>query len=164
MHASNHGNQAQSQQVFFRWENADSLQRLPPKKVKATRWNGIRELEQKERCRVLNEMCRGQTDRAGLGFKKNQKLLKDMKPQEHRKCLTRLVEDIDENDMLVYLYGCAKQGQWLRGNSAMQVDISMTNFHRQVTCDSGERITLDPATCVIIISYCTLFHILNGCR
>ena len=36
--------------------------------------------------------------------------------------------------------------------------LSTTNFHRQLTWDSEERLTLDPATCVIIISNCTLFH------
>ena len=57
-------------------------------------------------------MCRGQTERAGLRVKKNQKLLKDMNPQEQRMCLTSLVKDVDEDDMLVYLYGCVKQGQY----------------------------------------------------
>ncbi|XP_072020302.1 uncharacterized protein [Amphiura filiformis] len=48
----------------------DCLQR----KAKQPRWNGVRELEQRERHLILNDMCRGQTDIAGLGFKKNQKL------------------------------------------------------------------------------------------
>ena len=30
------------------------------------------------------KMCRGQTDRAGLDFKKTQKLIKDVKPRQHR--------------------------------------------------------------------------------
>ncbi|XP_071836870.1 uncharacterized protein [Apostichopus japonicus] len=47
-----------------------------------------------------------------------------MSHQEHRKCLTGLVKDVDEEDMLVYLYGCAKQKQWLKWESAMQVDTS----------------------------------------
>ena len=51
------------------------------RKSKQSRWNGVRELKQRERHLILNEMCRGQTARAGLGFKKNQKLLKDMKPK-----------------------------------------------------------------------------------
>ena len=36
--------------------------------------------------------------------------------------LTSLVEDVDEENMLVYLSGCAKQGQWLRWESAVQAD------------------------------------------
>ena len=80
-------------------------------KAKQVRWNGVKEQEQRERHLILNEMCRGQTDRAGLGFKKTQKLIKDIKPRQHRQSLTSLVEDVDEDHMLVYLYGCAKQGQ-----------------------------------------------------
>ena len=45
-----------------------------------------------------------------------------MTRREHRKCLTNLVKDIDEEDLLVDLYGCAKQGQWLRWDSAIQTD------------------------------------------
>ena len=74
---------------------------------------------------IWYEMCRGQTDRADLGFKKNQKLLKDMNPPPQKKeSLTSLVKDGDKDDMLVYLYGYAKQGQWLRWDCAMQVDTS----------------------------------------
>ena len=71
-------------------------------------------------------MCRGQTDRAGLSFKKTQKLIKDMKPRQHQQSLTSLVKDVDEDDMLVhlYMYGCAKQGQWLKWESVLQVDTS----------------------------------------
>ncbi len=78
----------------------------PPREVlekkKLARWNGVKEIEQKERHLVINEMCRGQTDRAGLGYKANQKLIKDMTPQEHRKALTSLVKDVDEETMLVH--------------------------------------------------------------
>ena len=71
------------------------------KKAKQVRWNGVKELEQRERHLILNEMYRGQTDRAGLGFKKTQKLIKDMKPrQQHRQSLTSLVKDVDEDACL----------------------------------------------------------------
>ena len=95
------------------------------KKAKQVRWNGVKELEQRERHLILNEMWRGQTDRAGLCLKKTQKLIKDMKPRQHRQSLTSLVKDVDEDDMLVYLYGCTKQGQWLKWESVMQVDTSL---------------------------------------
>ena len=39
------------------------------KKTKQVRWNGVKELEQRECHLILNEMCRGQTDRVGLDFK-----------------------------------------------------------------------------------------------
>ncbi|XP_072016890.1 uncharacterized protein [Amphiura filiformis] len=58
------------------------------------------------------------------GFKKTRKLIKDMGQKEHRKCLTNLVKEVNEEDMLVYLYGCPKQGQWLKLDSAMQTDTS----------------------------------------
>ena len=35
-----------------------------------------------------------------------------------------LVKNVDEDDMFVYLYVSAKQGQWHRLDSAMQVDLS----------------------------------------
>ncbi|XP_072022867.1 uncharacterized protein [Amphiura filiformis] len=157
----------------------DCLQR----KEKQSRWNGVREFEQRERHLILNDMCRGQTDRAGLGFKKNQKLLRDMKPQEHRKCLNSLVKAVDEDDMLVYLYGCAKQGQWLRWDSAMQVDTSwkkllevwapeLLSFHVNATHDqfpSPANLRLwgktNLGSCHLCHhNNCTLFHILNGCN
>ena len=84
----------------------------------------MKELEQKERHLILNEMCRGQTDRAGFGYRITQMLIRDMTIREHKKCLTNLVKDIYEKDMLVYLNGCVKQGQWLRWDSAIQTDMS----------------------------------------
>jgi hypothetical protein len=153
------------------------------KKAKQPRWNGVKELEQRERQLVINEMSRGQTDKAGLGFKKNQKLIKDMTPQEHRKCLTSLVKDVDEDDMLVYLYGCAKQGQWLKWDSAMQVDTSwkkllyvwtpellsfhINAIHDQLPSPANLRLWGKTAlgTCQLCHhNHCTLFHILNGCN
>ena len=94
------------------------------KKKKLARWNGVKEIEQKERHLVINELCRGQTDRAGLGYKVNQKLIKD--PHEHRKALTSLVNDVDEETtcMLVHLYSCAAQGNWTTWFNVMQVDTS----------------------------------------
>ena len=68
----------------------------------------VRKVNSNEDYLILNEMCRGQTDRAGLSFKKTQKLIKDMKPRQHQQSLTSLVKDVDEDDMPVHLYGCAK--------------------------------------------------------
>ena len=81
-------------------------------------------IEQKERHLIINEMCRGQVGRAGLGFKTNQKLIKDMTPQEHRKALTSLVKDVDEDSMLIRLSACAVQGKWTTWDKVMQVDTS----------------------------------------
>ena len=128
-------------------------------------------------------MCRGQTDRAGLGYKKTQKLIKDMKPREHRQSLTSLVKDVDEDDMVVYLYGCTKQGQWLKWKSVMQVDTSwkkllyvwtpeLLSFHFNAIHDqlpSPANLRLwgktNLGSCHLCHhSNCTLFHILNGCN
>ena len=51
-----------------------------------------------------------------------------MKPQEHRKHLNTIVNDVNIEDILVYLYGYAKQGKWLRWDYAMQVD----TFHKKL--------------------------------
>ena len=153
------------------------------KKKDKSRWNGVKELEQKERHLILNEMSRGQTDRAGLGFRKNQKLIKDMSQKEHRKCLTNLVKNVDEEDMLVYLYGCAKQGQWLRWESAMQADTSwkkllyvwtpellsfqINAIHDQLPSPSNLRLwgKTNLGLCQLCNHQnCTLLHILNCCN
>ena len=103
--------------------------------------------------------------------------------QEHRKCLTGLVKDVDEDDMLVYLYGCAKQGQWLKWDSAMQVDTSwkkllyvwtpeLLSFHINAIHDQLQtpmnlrlRGKTNLGSCQLCHhSNCTLFHILNGCN
>ncbi|XP_072028330.1 uncharacterized protein [Amphiura filiformis] len=47
-----------------------------------------------------------------------------MSQKQHRKCLTNLVKEVNEEDMLVYLYGCAKQEQLLKWDSAVQTDTS----------------------------------------
>ena len=126
-------------------------------------------------------MCRGKTDRADLGFKKTQKLIKDMKPRQHRQSLTSLVKDVDEDDILVYLYGCANQGQWLK--SVMQVDTSwmrllyewtpeLLSFHLNAVHDqlpSPANLRLwgktNLGSCQLCQnSNCILFHILNGCN
>lgn len=153
------------------------------RKKNLARWNGVKEIEQKERHLIINEMCRGQTDRAGLGFKANQKLIKDMNPQEHRKALTSLVKDIDEENMLVHLYSCAAQGNWTTWDSVMQVDTSwkkilylwspeLLAFHVNSihdTLPSPANLKLWGKTNLGICQlcnhqHCTLFHILNGCK
>ena len=69
-------------------------------------------------------MCRGQNDRAGFGYRKTQMLIRHLTRREHKKCITNLVKYIDEEEVLVCLNECVKQGQWLRWNSAMQTDTS----------------------------------------
>ncbi|XP_072020485.1 uncharacterized protein [Amphiura filiformis] len=79
--------------------------------------------------------------------------------------------------MLVYLYGCTKQGQWLRLDSAMQVDTSckkllyvwtpeLLSFHVNAIHDqlpSPSKTNL--GSCHLCHhNNCTLFHILNGCN
>ena len=110
-------------------------------------------------------------------------LIRDLSRREHRKCLTNLVKDIDEEDMLVYLYGCAQQGQWLRWHSAMQTDpslkkllhvwtLELLSFHIRSIHDqlpSPAKLRLSGKTNLGLCQLChhrqcTLLHILNGCR
>jgi len=152
-------------------------------KMKLSRWNGVKELEERERHLIINEMCRGQHDRAGLGFHRHHTLTKSMQPSEHRKSLTNLVKEVAEDDMIVYLHSCAKQGQFLKWDTAMQVDTSwkkllyvwspeLLSFHINAIHDllpSPANLRLwgktDIGTCQLCHYHnCTLFHILNGCN
>ena len=45
------------------------------KKKNLPRWNGVKVMEQKERHLIVNEIRRGQTDRAGVGYKVDMKLI-----------------------------------------------------------------------------------------
>ena len=152
-------------------------------KQQLSRWNGVKELEERERHLLINEMCRGQHDRAGIGFHRHQKLTKAMTPSEHRKCISSLIKEVDEEDMIIFLHSCAKQGQFLKWDTAMQVDTSwnkllyvwspeLLSFHINAIHDllpSPANLKLwgktDTGTCKLCHhTNCTLFHILNGCN
>ena len=95
------------------------------RKKELNNWNGIKELEQRERHLVLNEISnvgRGQTNRAGLGLHPKMKRIAKMNPKEHRQALTSLTKEVDEEQALLYLYNCAKQGQWLKWDYIMSLD------------------------------------------
>ena len=85
------------------------LARLKGKK----NWNGAKELEERERHLFVNELCRGQQGRHGVGFVKGEQRMQKMSKKEHRKALTTLVKEVTEDQMLVNLYSMAKQGRWL---------------------------------------------------
>ena len=152
-------------------------------KQKLSRWNGVKELENRERHLLINEICRGQHDRAGLGLRRNQKRISAMLPNEHRKSITNLIKEVDEEDMITYLYSCAKQGQFLKWDTAMQVDTSwnkllyiwspeLLSFHINAVHDllpSPANLRLwgktDTGKCELCHhNNCTLFHILNNCN
>lgn len=86
-------------------------------------WNGVKELEERERHLVFKDLCRGgQIGRQGVGFSKGEKRLGEMSKKEHRKALTTLVKEVTEEQMLVNLYSMAQQGRWLGWETAMQLD------------------------------------------
>ncbi|XP_072037648.1 uncharacterized protein [Amphiura filiformis] len=105
-----------------------------------------------------------------------------MSQKKHRKCLTNLVKEVNDEDMLVYLYRCAKQGQWLKWDSAMQTDTSwkkllyvctpeILSFHINAIHDqlpSPANLKLWGKTNLGLCQLCnyrncTLLHILNCC-
>ena len=45
-----------------------------------------------------------------------------MSQHEERRELNSLVREIDEDNALVYLYSCNKQGQWLKWDCVMSLD------------------------------------------
>ena len=96
------------------------MERLRGKK----NWNGVKELEDRERHLFVNELCRGQHSRCGVGYLKSEKRLAEMDRKDHRKALTSLVKEVTEEHMLVNLYSMVKQGRWLGWETAMQLDIS----------------------------------------
>ena len=86
-------------------------------------WNGVKELQERERHLLLNELCKGQHTRQGLGFTKTGKRIDQMSKKEHRNALSSLVKEVSEEQILVSLYNMAQQGRWLSWETAMQMDI-----------------------------------------
>ena len=119
---------------------------------------------------------------------RTQKLIKDMKPRQHTQSLTSLVKDVDEDDMLVYLYGCAKHGQWLKwwlnlscksihhvrsccmyGHSSPALELLSIHFNAVMTnchlLQIWDYVKTNLGSCQFCHNNsCTLFHILNGCN
>ena len=87
-----------------------------------TNWNGAKELEEREHHLFLDELCRGQQGRHGVGFIKGEKRIQEMNKKEHRKALTTLVKEVTEEQMLVNLYSMAQQGKCFGLETAMQLD------------------------------------------
>ena len=85
-------------------------------------WNGVKELHERERHLFINELCRGQHGRQGLGFIKGQKRQEQMAKQEHRSTLSSITKDVSEEHLLVSLYGMAQQGRFLGWETAMHMD------------------------------------------
>ncbi|XP_041471214.1 uncharacterized protein LOC121420617 [Lytechinus variegatus] len=91
---------------------------------KKKQWNGVKELEERERHLFINELCRGQPGRQGLAFAKMVKRADKMNRREHRNAISGLVKEVlAEEQMLVSLYSIAQQGRWLGWEIAMQLDI-----------------------------------------
>ena len=83
-------------------------------------WNGVKELHERERRLFINELCRGQIGRQGLGFIRGQKCIDQMTKREHRSSVSSLTKDIPEEHLLVSLYGMVKQCRFLEWETAMQ--------------------------------------------
>jgi len=86
-------------------------------------WNGVKELHDRERHLFINELCRGQHGRQGLGSTKTTKRIDQMSKKEHRSAMSSLAKDISEEQLLVSLYSMAQQGRWLAWEIAMRMDI-----------------------------------------
>ena len=95
---------------------------------KKKNWNGVKELEERERHLIINELCRGQTGRQGLGYRRTEKRVNKMSTREHRQALSKLVKEVSEEQLLVSLYGMAQQGRWLAWETAMQMDTRWTKL------------------------------------
>ncbi|XP_072039086.1 uncharacterized protein [Amphiura filiformis] len=85
-------------------------------------WNGVKELHEREIHLFINELCRGQHGRQGLGFIKGPKRQEQMSKQEHRSTLSSITKDVSEEHLLVSLYRMAKQGRFLGRETAMHMD------------------------------------------
>ena len=151
--------------------------------MKKKQWNGVRELEEKERHLALNVLCRGNSGRAGLGLIKLQKPVSKMSKTEHRQELTRLTKQSEEHQALVYVYNMAQQGRPLAWDAVMFLDISwrslvysfsdkLLSFYLNSMADtlpSPSNLMKWKATslgsCPLCdYNHCTLFHILSNCR
>ena len=84
-------------------------------------WNGVKELHERERHLIINELWRGQIGRQGLGFIKGQKHIDQMTEREHKTSVSSLTKDIAEVHLLVSLYGTVKQGRFLGWEPTMQI-------------------------------------------
>ena len=145
-------------------------------------WNGVRELEERERHLALNELCRGNSGRAGLGLIPLRRT-SDMTPKEHRQELSRLAKESEEERALVYVYSMAKQGRPLAWDAVMFLDVRWRNllysFSDKIlsfylnsiadTLPSPANLLLwkmSPIGSCPLCGYqhCTLFHILSNCR
>ncbi len=95
------------------------------RKGDAKQWNGVAELEERERHLVLDELANmrtGQTNRQGLGYGKRTKRSDQMTKKEKRNTLNQMVKEVNEDQALTYLYDCAKQGNWLKWDTVMNLD------------------------------------------
>ena len=157
-----------------------------PARQAAKNWNGTKELEERERHLILNEMSNmycGQTNRKGLGSIKRQKRKIDMNKKEERKALTNLTKEVDEEQTLLYLYNCSKQGQFLKWDTIMDMDTlwkeqlyvinpNLLSFRINATHDvlpTPANLHLWKKTDNPICNLCsaekgTLHHILNNCN
>ena len=148
----------------------------------AKNWNGVKELQDKERHLVLNEICRGQIGRSGLGLQKR-KMINKMSTKEHRQELTKLVKKSEEESLLIHVYGMAKQGRALIWDTVMFLDTrwckliyslsdKLLSFYLNSLSDTlptPANLTMwkktKLGTCTLCqYNYCTLAHILNNCR
>ena len=145
-------------------------------------WNGVRELEERERHLALNELCRGNLGRAGLGLFPLRRV-SNMSPKEHRQELSRLAKQSDEEEALVYVYSMAKQGRPLAWDAVMFLDVrwrkliysfsdKLLSFYLNSLSDtlpSPANLLLWKMTSLGSCSLCnynncTLFHIVSHCR
>lgn len=145
-------------------------------------WNGVIELEERERHLVLNDMCHGQTGRAGLGTS-SWKPSSRLSPREHRKRIVELVKETDEEHMLIYVYSMAKQGRPLAWDAVMFLDTrwrellynmsdKLLSFYLNSISDtlpSPSNLAVwtkkNIGACSLCgYSNCSLFHILSNCR
>nr|XP_054769560.1 uncharacterized protein LOC129277399 [Lytechinus pictus] len=150
---------------------------------KKKQWNGVKELEERERHLFINELCRGQPGRQGLGFAKVVKRADKMNRREHRNAISGLVKEVAEEQMLVSLYSMAQQGRWLGWEIAMQLDIKWKKLlyswsPEMIKCylNSIQDTLPSPANLKIwnkqalgvcaLCGYnnCTMIHIFNCCQ
>ena len=146
-------------------------------------WNGVKELHERERHLLLNELCKGQHTRQGIGFTRTGKRIDQMSKKEHRNALSSLVKEVSEEQMLISLYNMAQQGRWLSWETAMQMDIrwnkllyswspEMLKFYLNTIQDTlptpaNLKVWNKQALgqCVLCgYNNCTMMHIFNCCQ
>ena len=145
------------------------------------RWNGVRELIERERQQVINELCRGQVSRAGLGMNP-QLRYEDMSPDQQRRQLGELIREITENDLLLRLYNLEVQGRPMTWEAVMSLDVTWNKLlyswspkllsfclnsiqdtlPTPSNLEKWKKVTL--GKCFLCPNTkCTLMHILNNC-